>query len=97
MAQYSLSNLAEQDIEGIFEYTLRNFGEHQASAYIGQIKQSLQTAAVFPYIGREYVTKRGQSYRRFDCGRHALFYRPADNGIFLVRALHVMMDHDQLL
>ena len=97
MADYSLSQLASRDIDHIYEYIYRQFGEEQADAYVEQIRQSARIAANFPRTGRLYTTRSGLVLRQYSCGRHALFYVPQDNGILVVRVLHLMMDFDRHL
>lgn len=97
MANYSLSELADQDLEDISEYTTRNYGRKQTFDYKASIKQAARTAANFPSIGRPYTTKKGNIFQRYNVGRHAMFYQPTEAGIFIVRVLHLMMDFDRHL
>ena len=94
MASYELSQLAQLDLEEITTYTVLTFGEKQARLYNGQMHNAAQTAADFPSVGRSYLTKSGGVFQKYDSGRHALFYRPTDEGILVVRILHQVMDFD---
>ena len=97
MASYKYSKLADRDLDGIAEYTFLNFGERQARAYRVSIDHAASTAADFPSLGRPYTTKKGRIYQKYNVGEHALFYRPSEAGIFIVRVLHLMMDFDRHL
>jgi toxin ParE1/3/4 len=97
MAEYKLSRLAQADLEEITEYTALNFGERQAVVYSDQIHSAAQTAASFPSFGLPYTTKAGRVFQKYNSGRHAVFYQPNEQGIFIVRVLHSMMDFDQYL
>jgi toxin ParE1/3/4 len=97
MADYQRSKLAEQDFRQIARYTLRNFGLRQAQEYESSLVQAAKTAANFPSIGRPYTTKKGSVYQQYNVGRHALFYRATESGVFIVRVLHLMMDFDRHL
>ena len=97
MASYKLSKLGQLDVDGITEYTAVNFGERQAVVYYGQIHLAARTVANFPSLGRPYTTKKGATYQKYNVGEHALFYRPTETGIFIVRVLHLMMDFDRHL
>ena len=94
MADYVLSSAAESDLRDIIRYTAENFGFAQARAYPVQLRQAAETAASFPSIGRTYRTTGGTTLRQYNVGRHALFYRPTETGILVVRILHLVMDFD---
>ncbi|VAW16027.1 hypothetical protein MNBD_ALPHA12-521 [hydrothermal vent metagenome] len=97
MAKYQFSKLAERDLEDIADYTVMNFGVFKTREYKALLIQSAKTAANFPSIGRPYTTEHGRIFQRFNVGRHVLFYQPTEQGIFIVRVLHLMMDFDQYL
>ena len=97
MAAYKLSKLANQDVDGIIEYTALNFGERQAVVYYGQIHLAAKTVANFPSMGRPYTTRKGRIFQKYSVGEHALFYQPTEAGILIVRVLHQMMNFDRHL
>ncbi len=97
MAIYKLSKKAQSDIDDITGYTALHFGERQAVTYTDSIHAAAQITANFPSLGRPYTTKKGSVYQQYNIGRHALFYRPTEAGIFVVRVLHLMMDFDRHL
>lgn len=97
MARPQFSKAAESDLEAIAEYTFLNFGEAQAREYQALLDLAARTAANFPRLGRPYTTKAGRVYQRYNAGRHSIFYRSTESGIFIVRVLHQMMDIDRHL
>jgi plasmid stabilization system protein ParE len=97
MAEYSLSNEAEDDIDKVVSYTLSEYGPDQARRYYRSIHEASQFAADFPELGRRYSTQNGVNYRVHSVGRHALFYQNDIRGIFVSRVLHLAMDFDRLL
>ena len=97
MASYKLSELAEIDAQNITRYTALNFGKRKAIDYPNDIMASAKMIGNFPSIGRPYTTKKGRVYQQYNIGRHALFYRPTEQGVFIVRILHLMMDFNQHL
>ncbi len=97
MARPEYSKEADSDLDGIAEYTFLNFGEDQTREYRALLDQAARTAANFPSLGRPYTTKKGRVYQRYNAGRHVIFYRPTESGIFVVRVLHQMMDFDRHL
>ena len=44
-----------------------------------------------------YTTKAGKAFRKYDSGRHGLFYQSVEDGILVVGILHLMMDFDRHL
>ena len=97
MAKAEFSKEADSDLNGIARYTFLNFGEDQAREYLRLLDQAVRTASNFPSLGRLYTTKGGQMYQRYNAGRHTIFYRTTEDGIFVVRVLHLMMDFDRQL
>lgn len=97
MAEYQFSKLAEDDLDNTTTYTAINFGYTQSVIYTDSILDGSQLAANFPSIGLPYSTKRGRVFQRYSIGRHVIFYKPTENGIFIVRVLHQMMDFDRHL
>ncbi len=94
MASYTLSALAELDLDNIATYTTLTFGATKAREYKAALMQSAMTASSFPSIGKVYTTQKGAAFRKYNVGRHATFYEPTDYGIHIVRVLHLMMDCD---
>ena len=90
MEKFRFSRRAEADLLSIGEYTLRKWGETQAARYLGELEDCCQMLARNPALGRlcEHVRP---GLRRFEHGRHVLFYRQESRGILLSRILHQRM------
>lgn len=91
MADYRLSGQASTDLEAIAEFTINRFGIEQARQYRDESKGCFRTLAESPTLGRraEHLAK---GLRRFEHGSHIIFYMPLDDGVLVVRVLHVRMD-----
>lgn len=88
---YRLSNLAAKDFEAIYEYTWRRFGPLQADKYTNELDGLLKLLARNPLMGRD-CHNLVDGARRHDYGQHAIFYRHADDAVFVIRILHQQMD-----
>lgn len=91
MADYRLSRQAAKDLEAIAEFTIARFGIEQARQYRDALKGCFRTLAESPTLGRraEHLAK---GLRRFEHGPHIIYYMPVDDGVLVVRVLHVLMD-----
>lgn len=88
---YKLSRLAAEDFRAIYEYTLLNFGTHQADAYTDDLDNALRLLAGAPLMGHE-CQAIADGVRRHDHQRHAIFYRQRASDIFIIRILHQQME-----
>ncbi len=76
MKHASISLEAEVDIDRIAAYTTENWGWVQTDRYLGQLEDSFRLQA---------------NLRRFEVGKHVVFYRTEPGGIRIVRVLHQQM------
>lgn len=88
---YRLSNLAVADFTAIYEYTLSHFGARQADAYTDDLERVFQLLNESPLMGHD-CANIGAHIRRHDHQQHAIFYRPLESDIFIVRILHQRME-----
>ena len=88
---YQFRPRAEQDLEDIYDYTLREFGEAQADRYIRKLFEIFQCLADTPGIARHRDEVR-QGLRSYPVKAHIIFFRELDNGVLIVRVLHQSMD-----
>lgn len=88
---YKLSNLAADDFEGIYTYTVQHFGVEQADSYTDSMETCLILLSSSPLMGHEYAEVKA-GIRRFDHNQHAIFYRVRDSDIFVLRILHQQME-----
>jgi toxin ParE1/3/4 len=90
VAKFRFSRRAEADLLSIGEYTLCKWGENQAARYLSELEDCCQMLAHNPSLGRlcEHVRP---GLRRFEHGKHVLFYREESSGILVFRILHQRM------
>ena len=98
MQSYRLSKLAEQDLAGIWRYTLENWSRKQADKYVtGLLKACSEIANAPDTLGQTYAHVR-DGYRKYLYGRHVIFYKVMeDGGTLISRVLHERMDFDRHL
>jgi toxin ParE1/3/4 len=89
--RYVLSPLAQDDIDGIVDYTATRWGFDQAAIYLNQIRQHIEAVAAFPKSGRP-CPQVGPAFYRTKTGSHVVVYRVTDDGIDVARVLHESMD-----
>ena len=90
MSRARFSRLAEADLLDIGERTLEKWGDVQAVRYLGELEVCCQQLVDTPAIGRACDEIR-PDLRRFEHGRHVVFYRQEAGGILVSRILHQQM------
>ena len=88
---YILSEIADKDLEGIFDYTFDEFGFDQAEKYLLEIEEIFQNLIINPQIGKKRDEIK-QGLYSFPKDNHIIFYRILDNHIRIVRVLHGSQD-----
>ena len=96
MARVALRPKALQDLEGIWIYTCETWGEEQADQYILDLNDGFEKLGEHPVAGRVCGDIR-EGYRKYDIGKHIVFYRQTRKGIEIVRILHQRMDPERHL
>ncbi|MBM3952624.1 MAG: type II toxin-antitoxin system RelE/ParE family toxin [Rhodospirillales bacterium] len=91
MADYVLSNKADADLDDIYVFSYRTFGEAEADAYFLGLSDCLRMLAENPRLGRP-VDDIQPGLLRHDHGHHIVFYMIEGGGIFVVRILHHAMN-----
>lgn len=82
---------AEDDLIGIYVYSLENFGERQADAYLDGLERAIQRLPHRPTKGKDRSSLRdGYWSIRFE--RHVIFYVFDDAHVRIRRVLHERMD-----
>lgn len=84
------SAAAERDLADISGYTLSTWGDAQAERYLDAIQDSCERLAANPMLGRACDEIR-PGLRRMQEGKHVIFYRIREGGIFVSRILHQSM------
>jgi toxin ParE1/3/4 len=91
MPEYKLTREADRDLDGIWEYTYKQWGKTQANKYLNKLEERFFMLAENPYLGKRRYELAG-SPMSFHCEKHVIFYRIADEGIEIIRVLHESMD-----
>jgi toxin ParE1/3/4 len=95
MARYALLRRARADLRGIRDHILE---DHPARAlsFVDELLERCQLLADNPLIGRARPELR-PGLRSFPHGDYLIFYRPAADGVTIVRVLHGARDARRLL
>ncbi len=96
MADYRLSNKADEDLAGIYAFSYRRFGETGADAYLLALEERFLALAAQPHLGRKADHIR-KGYFRYEHASHTIFYKVRKDGITVMRVLHGRMDTEQHL
>lgn len=91
MPVWRLTARAEADIQAIFRHTFVQFCDSRATAYIQGMEKRFELLCERPELGRS-IDRIRAGYRRYEYGRHVIFYRRAENDIEIVRVLHDRMN-----
>ena len=92
MGKFYLSNKAVDDLNDIWDYTVKTWSEKQAENYYLLLMNSCQELANKPNLGKSYDAVE-KNVLGFKTGEHLIFYQIVSlNKIEVVRILHGMMD-----
>lgn len=87
MSAYSLARLAESDLKSIIRYTMKTWGPAQTVRYRQGLQDCFQLLADNPSVGRRCDSIR-PGLRRFEHGKHVVFYLQQPHEVLIVRVLH---------
>ena len=90
MELYRLSKRADEDLVGLFEYGLLNFGVDRAESYLMALHERFELLALHPGLGRQESMMPG--LRRFEYKAHIIFYQVYDQSVLIVRVLRTEVD-----
>jgi len=93
VATYLLSELAQQDILSIRDYSMEQWGQAQTRKYLTLLQQRLKWLAGNPALGKKRDEIKA-GYFSFLEGRHIIFYRHANDGIEIMSIVHQSEDID---
>ena len=96
MARYALSPAAQADLESIWDYSRRHWGEAQAETYTRSIQAACEALAEGTLVSRSAEEVRA-GYRKVAVGSHVMFFRVQADVVEIVRILHQSMDVDRHL
>ena len=78
---------AQSDFAEIILYTTDTWGSEQAERYLHLLLHGFDLVAEKPGLGRACDRLR-PDLRRFELGKHVIFYKRARGGILISRILH---------
>ncbi len=87
MADYELSERAEQRLAEIYEYSIEEFGLKTARRYLNGLHQTFGRLAENHNIGTDLSEVRPAT-RRLVHESHVVYYEPTAAGILIVEVLH---------
>jgi len=88
---YILSEIADEDLEDVFDYTLNEFGFEQPEKCLLEIEDIFQNLILNPHSGKTRNEIKKGLYS-FPKDNHIIFYRILDNHIRIVPVLHGSRD-----
>jgi toxin ParE1/3/4 len=91
---YSLARLAEEDLKSIIRYTMKTWGRAQTIRYRQGLQDCFQSLGDNPSLGRKCDSIH-PGLRRFEHGKHVVFYLSELDNILIVRVLHQQMIPDK--
>lgn len=91
--KFRLSRKAEEDLEGIWLYTLETWSKEQADRYLSLIFDEIEFLSINPKTGQD-VDHIRKNYRYSKVKSHLIFYKhkKSDDIIEVIRILHERMD-----
>ena len=90
-SRYQFTDKAERDLEGIIDYTIREWGISQANTYLDGLETRAKLLAENPDLGTTRETL-SEGLLSFPYESHILYYKKQARGIVIVRVLHQHMD-----
>jgi len=91
--KFRLSRKAEEDLEGIWLYTLETWSKEQADRYLSLIFDEIEFLSINPKTGQDIDHIR-KNYRYSKVKSHLIFYnhKKSNDIIEVIRILHERMD-----
>lgn len=89
--KYKLSQIAEEDVSAIYDYTIAEHGKAQTVNYLLGLEDCLTELVEYPLSGKERSEIK-QGLRSILYQHHIIFYRLHDDYIRIVRILHESSD-----
>jgi len=94
VSAYRLVRLAESDLKSIVRYTMKTWGRAQTIRYRQGLQGCFQLLVDNPSIGRNCDSIH-PGLRRFEHGKHVVFYLAQSDELLIVRILHQQMIPDK--
>jgi toxin ParE1/3/4 len=87
-----LSRQADEDLLSIFEYSIRTWGEDQASRYKTQLEEGLSKLATSPALFGRTRADLPPGYYSYAVQSHVAIFRYTATTLEIARILHERMD-----
>lgn len=96
MASYFLTRRAFIELEDIYQYSIKHWGERVARTYMKDLYDAFQLAADRPEIGkhRQY---RSFPYFMAPAAKHYIVYEPVGGDIIIASVIHSKRDIESLV
>lgn len=92
--KYELSELALEDVNSIWEYTILNWSIEQAEKYYNELFDGVNLICQNPKIGKS-INEVKENYRSKVVRQHMIIYKIQNDIIFIDRILHERMDFNK--
>jgi len=89
--QFVIAPAAKNDLKGIYQYGLRQWGQPQSESYLSTIKKQFWLLTQQPLMGTERPELLPNT-RSLPIESHTLFYRVTANRVEIIRVLHGRQD-----
>ena len=86
-----LSRKAQADLDDIRDFSVSEFGNERAIAYLDAIEQSFRRLLDHPRIGTSRAELRS-GVRSYPIGEHRIYYRLTADRVSVIRLLHKSVD-----
>jgi len=93
---FRLKPKAENDLENIYVYSYKAFGQIRSERYICDLSAAFQQLAESAALGRDRSLVR-KDIQVYPVNSHVIFYKTTSFGIIVIRVLHKSMDYDNHL
>lgn len=89
MSQYYFTQEAQQDLIKIRKFTFNTWGSEQSTAYLRNLKKTLQLLTEMPSMGINCKDSLGDDIYRFPFVSHTIYYTTLPNNkIVIIAILH---------
>ncbi len=95
MSRFRFTSAASEDLHEIIEYLAGEGSPEVARRFVQGLSERCQSLADMPSIGRRRE-ELSPGLRSVPEGSYVVFYRPADDGVQIVRVLHGARDIERI-
>ena len=88
---YQLTNEAVLELENIYTYSIKNFGQKQAQKYLIDLHDAFELLANNSKLGRD-CSHIKDGYRKHEHQQHSIYYKLTHRGILILRILGEKQD-----